>query len=173
MLRLALAALLLTSACRLSLEDEDDDIGRPDGGGPACMVVESNPTCVSAATMQSVTLGWIEQNVFTPNCGGPSCHGTTVGGGPPIGRLVLTTGSHAKLVNADATFATGRKLVVPGSIPQSYLMVILRAITLAQAEPSPAPAPSGDRYMPLSSPPICCQKLDAIGRWITAGAMNN
>jgi len=172
MLRLALAALLALSACRLSL-DGDDGGGNPDGGGRACMVVTTNQACVSADMMPSVTLAWIEQNVFTPNCGGASCHGTTTGGGNPTGRIVLTTGSYAKLVNVDATFANGRKLVVPGSIPQSYLMAILRAIPLSEADPAPAPAPSGDRYMPLGSPAICCQKLDAIGRWITAGAMNN
>jgi hypothetical protein len=37
----------------------------------------------------------------------------------------------------------------------------------------PAPAPRDNLYMPLSSPPVCCQKLDAIERWIMAGAMNN
>ena len=63
--------------------------------------------------------------------------------------------------------------MVPGSINQSYLMVLVHGITLAEAEPSPAPAPSGDRYMPLGSPAICCQKLDALGRWIAAGALNN
>jgi len=168
MLRLALVALLATSACRTSLEDEPDA-----GAGRACTVVTMNAACVAAEGMPSVTLTWIEQNVFTPNCGGPSCHGTTTGGGPPVGRLTLTADSHPKLVNADASFATGRKLVVPGSVPQSYLMVIMRGITLAEAEPSPAPAPSGDRYMPLGSPPICCQKLDAIARWITAGALDN
>jgi hypothetical protein len=173
MLRFALVALLATSACRISL-DEDDD-GNPDGGGRACTVVTTNQACVNAEMMPAVsqTLSWIEPNIFKPNCGTPSCHGMPAGGGNPTGRLVLETGSYSKLVNADATFATGRKLVVPGSIPQSYLMVLLKAITLQEADPSPAPVPSGDRYMPLGSPPICCQKLDAIGRWITAGAMNN
>lgn len=173
MLRLALVALIAMSACRTSLEDED---GGPDAnGGRACMDVTTNQACVNAEMMPAVsqTLTWIEQNVFTSNCGGASCHGPTTGGGPPAGRIVLTTASFGKLVNADATFASGRKLVVPGDINKSYLMVLMHGISLAEADPSPAPSPSGDRYMPLGSPPICCQKIDAIGRWIMAGAMNN
>jgi hypothetical protein len=170
--RLLLVALLVLSACRISLDDDDGGGGNPDGGR-ACMVVTTNMDCTNAEAMPAVsgTLSWIEQNVFNKNCQGASCHGTTTTGGPPTGRITLTTGSYSKLVNVDATFATGRKLVVPGSVPQSYLMVILQAITLQEADPSPAPEPSGGRYMPLGSPPICCQKLDAIGRWITAGAM--
>jgi hypothetical protein len=176
MLRFALVALLATSACRLSLEDEGG--GGDDGVNPPqqCMVVTTNPACVEAeasATMVpdvAATLPWIEQNIFNPNCGGASCHGTPAGGGNPTGRLVLTTASHDKLVNADATFAVGRKLVVPGDVPKSYLMVIMRYLSLDEADPSPAPEPTGGRYMPLGSPAICCQKLDAMARWIMAGA---
>jgi hypothetical protein len=174
MFRLALVALLVTSACRQSLEDDDGGTSVDGTGGRACNVVASNPTCVMADAMPDVSqkLAWIEQNVFGQNCGSSSCHSPAAGGNP-AGRLVLTTGSFDKLVNADATFATGRKLVVPGSIKQSYLMVLMHGISLAEAEPSPAPEPSGGRYMPLGSPAVCCQKIDAIGRWIMAGAMNN
>ena len=125
-------------------------------------------SCTAADSNQS--LAWIEANIFEPNCGGASCHGVPAGGGAPFGRITLTTGSHGKLVNVPATFAPGRTLVVPGNVAQSYLMVILKHTALEDADPSPAPAPSGDRYMPLGSPAICCQKLDALARWIEAGA---
>jgi hypothetical protein len=173
MLRLAIVALLVTSACRLSLED--DEPPATTDGGRLCMPVTTNQACLDADSMPMVSgkLNWIEQNIFTPNCGGGSCHGVPVGGGAPLGRIVLTTASHDKLVNVDATFAVSRKLIVPGDVPQSYLMVILKHLALDQASPGPAPAPSGGRYMPLGSPTICCQKLDAMARWITDGAMNN
>jgi hypothetical protein len=171
MLRLAIVALLVTSACRLSLEDDEPPVTTD--GGRLCMPVTTNQACLDADAMPAVsaTLPWIEQNIFTPNCGGGSCHGMPVGGGNPLGRILLTSASHDKLVDVDATFAVSRKLVVPGDVPKSYLMVILKHLTLEQADPSPAPAPSGGRYMPLGSPTICCQKLDAMARWITNGAM--
>ncbi len=174
MLRFALVALLATSACRLSLDDEGET-PPPDGGGRQCNYVPMNAVCADAAARpaESSKLGWIEQNIFVPNCGGPNCHGMGQGGGMPTGRLVLTTASHDKLVNADATFATNRKLIVPGDVPKSYLMVIMRHLTLDQADPSPAPVPSGGRYMPLASPAVCCEKLDAMAKWITDGALNN
>lgn len=172
MLRLALVALVVTSACRLSLEDKGGDDSPPDDGGRLCKVVDSD-ACNAATSNQS--LNWIEQNIFTTNCGSSSCHGNVA---LPGGRVVLTTGSHAKLVGIDAEFAPGRKLVVAGSVKESYLMVLLRHITPGEAEPSPAPAPPdlGNDvlgYMPLNSPPICCQKMDSIVRWIEAGALNN
>jgi hypothetical protein len=169
-----LLALLAMSACRMSLEDDD---GGDDGGddmppGRLCPVITDVASCVAAEGMQQVSLSWIEQNIFTPNCGTGSCHGVPAGGGVPIGRVVLTTASHDKLVGVDTTFATGRKLVVAGDVPKSYLMVIMKHTRLEEADP-PAPEPVGGRYMPLGTGPICCQKLDAIARWITAGALNN
>jgi hypothetical protein len=173
MLRFALVALLATSACRLSLDDDAPPAGND--GGRLCMPVPSNPTCAMAAAdpVASSKLSWITANVMTPNCGGSSCHGMGAGGNPPLGRIVLTTDPHTKLVGVDATFATGRKLVVAGDVGKSYLMVILRHLTLDQADPSPAPEPSGGRYMPLGVPTICCEKLDAMAKWIQDGALNN
>jgi hypothetical protein len=166
MLRFALVALLATSACRISLEDEVPLV--PDGGGKQCMPVPANPQCAMAEAMPDVSakLGWIEQNIFVANCGGTSCHGA----GSPF--PVLTTGSHAKLVNVDTTLAPGRKLVVPGDVAKSYLMVIMRHLNLDQADP-PAPAPARNAYMPAGLPPVCCEKLDALARWIERGAMND
>ena len=169
MLRLALVALLAASACRLSLEDEGGDDSPPGDGGRLCKVIETSQTCKDATSNQN--LAWIEQNIFTPNCGGNSCHGQAP---LPGGRIVLTTGSHAKLVGVDAELAPGRKLVVAGNVQQSYLMVLLRHLSLGEADPSPAPAPPPDPgYMPVNSDPICCQKIDAIVRWIEGGAQNN
>lgn len=166
MLRFALVALLATSACRISLEDEVPLV--TDGVGKQCMPVPTNPQCAMAEAMpaESAKLSWIEQNIFVPNCGGTSCHGT----GSPF--PVLTTGSHGKLVDVDTTLAPGRKLVVPGDVGKSYLMVILRHLNLGEADP-PAPAPARSAYMPSGQPPICCEKLDAMARWIEAGAMND
>jgi hypothetical protein len=162
--------LIATSACRISLEDEGggdgDDMPMP---GRLCKVITTSATCVEAANHQN--LAWIEQNIFTPNCGGNSCHGNVP---TPGGRIALAAMSHGKLVNAESEFAPGRKLVVASSVKQSYLMVLMRHVSLADAEPSPAPAPPADPgYMPQNSDPVCCQKMDAIVRWIERGAPND
>lgn len=169
-----LLALLALSACRMSLEDEGGDDNTDDDmtGGRLCTVVMDSPSCTAAEGMQTVTLSWIEQNIFTPNCGTGSCHGVPTAGGSPGGRVVLSTASHDKLVNVDATLATGRKLIVPNDVAKSYLMVIMKHTKLSEADP-PAPEPTGGRYMPLGTGPVCCQKLDAMARWIMAGALNN
>ena len=173
MFRFALVALLATSACRESLDDGDDNPGGGDaGGGRQCMPVPTNAQCKMASDMPAETakLSWIEQNIFTANCGTGSCHGLPPGGGTPAGRVVLTANSHAVLVNADTTLATGVKLIVPNNVTQSYLMVLMKHLT---PEAAGAPPPARNAYMPLGSPPVCCEKLDALERWIMAGAPNN
>lgn len=170
MLRFALAAaavLAAAPACRYSLEDEEEPIGGGDGGR-LCRTL-AVPACDQAVGQQS--LSWIEANIFDRNCGTGNCHGNVAN---PGGKIVLSTGSYARLVNVDSAFAPGRKLVVPGNVAQSYLMVLLRHVALGEADPAPAPAPPSDPgYMPPNNEPICCQKMDAIVRWIEAGAPNN
>lgn len=175
MLRVALVALLATSACRISLEDDETPMPPDGSGGRLCTVSTSNAECLMAAAMPAVsqTLAWIEPNIFTRNCGTTACHSPTAGGGAPGGVIVLTADSHTALVNVDTKLANARKLVVPNDVGKSYLMVLMRHLTLQQADPSPAPAPRDDLYMPLNSPPICCQKLDALERWIMNGALDN
>jgi hypothetical protein len=168
MVRFALAAavaLTASAACRISL-DEEDDSGM--GSGARQCRVQDNTACNAAEGQASLT--WIQANIFDRNCGGGSCHGNVAN---PGGRLVLAVGSHAKLVGAASMLAAGRTLVVPGNVAQSYLMVLLRHVPLAEADPAPAPAPTGAGYMPPNNEPICCQKIDAIVRWIEAGAPNN
>jgi hypothetical protein len=83
--------------------------------------------------------------------------------------------SHAKLVDVDSNLDAGRKLVVPGAPKQSYLMMMMQHYSPELMEPTPAEPPPDDvGFMPQNAngAVVCCQKLDAIDRWITAGAMN-
>lgn len=80
------------------------------------------------------------------------------------------------LVGADSMIATGRKLVVAGAPKQSYLMMMLQLFPPSEMEPPPVAAPPGDigfMSQGTNGAAICCQKLDAIERWVTAGAPAN
>ena len=59
--------------------------------------------------------------------------------------------------------AAGRKLVVAGAPKQSYLMMMLQLFPPSEMEPTPVTAPPTDiGFM-----------LDAIERWVAAGAPAN
>jgi hypothetical protein len=161
MVRLLLLASLLVG-CRVSLEDEPPLVDRnctPDGPGATC-----------AAAAGKAEYSWIQTNVFDIGCNsGGSCHGAAL----PEGGVDLRAGvSYENLVNADSQLAAGRKLVVPNDIQASYLMLMLGDYPPEMATPATT-APAGG-YMPKGVPGgLCCQKLDAIERWIMAGAPNN
>jgi hypothetical protein len=120
-------------------------------------------------------LAWIEPNVFAVQCAFSGCH---TGEATPAGRIDLkgVGMSHGDLVNVDSMVANGRKIVVPGQPRQSYMMMMLQLFPPTEMEPTPVmPPPSDIGFMPqgTDNEPICCQKIDAIERWITAGAAAN
>lgn len=161
MLRLvALAGVL--AACRISLESDEPR---------ACVVDMKAPSCVEAANHSD--LAWIEQNIFVPNCnlaGGGACHG----GASDAGKLDLRVGmSHDHLVGVSSMIDRTRMLVVPGDVAASYLMLMLSDVPPAMASPPGSRPPSNVGFMPMSNGTLCCQKLDALERWINSGAPNN
>jgi hypothetical protein len=152
-------------------------------GGEGGASVDAGPTraCMPSMSMscQEATLhsdlAWIEANVFAPQCAFSGCHN---GQATSAGRINLKDMgmSHGDLVNVDSMIANGRKLVVSGQPKQSYLMMMMQLYPPAEMEPTPAqPPPSDIGFMPQGTDnvPVCCQKLDAIERWITAGALAN
>ena len=89
--------------------------------------------------------------------------------------------AYTSLVNATSHVDPTRMLVVPGNPAQSYIMYLTGAIKPEDADPPLGPIPASD---PSSGAPVgtmpqqstgfmCCQELDAISRWIAAGAMND
>jgi hypothetical protein len=150
-MRVALGAVLVftTGACRISLEDDGgDDVG---------------PDAAVSATCQEATehsdLAWIQDNVFGKSCAFSGCHrGPALG----AGSLSLEKGlSHGALVGKAATTESGWMRVVAGNVDTSYLMIALGV--------GDGPRPSSG-VMPLNGPPLCQEKLDAVARWIAAGA---
>jgi hypothetical protein len=166
MLRVVIAAALV-AGCRISLENADNsDAG---GSGRKCTVNMSSQPCLDAAQHQD--FAWLQANVLTPSCAAfRQCHNEAMS---PASKLYLQTGkAFAALVNASSTVDTARKFVVPNDVSASYLMFMLQDLPAAMATPPVTSVPKSG-YMPQSSPPLCCQKLDALERWINAGAPNN
>lgn len=166
---IALAVLGVLSACRYTLDDPVEFEARTCSDGTV-------PACVEAATHSD--LAWIEANVFN-KCTFSGCHNGAMTDG---GRLDLQpTKSFAALVNKDSEIATGptltgkAKLVVPGEPNHSYLLVMMRSLTPAEFDPPLDNPPGSVGYMPQNAggAVTCCQKLDALTRWIMDGAQNN
>jgi hypothetical protein len=161
MLRLVVLAAML-AACRVSLESDEPR---------SCVVDMKAPSCIDAVNHSD--LAWIEQNIFVPNCnlgGGGACHG----GASDAGKLDLRAGmSHKDLVGVSSMIDRTRMLVVPSDVAASYLMLMLNDVPPDMASPPGSRPPSNIGFMPMSSGTLCCQKLDALERWINAGAPNN
>ncbi len=167
---IATALIALTiPACRYSLDEPVELATRSckDGTVPACV----------DAPMHS-NLAWIEANVFN-KCTFSGCHN---GAMTDAGRLDLSVGkSFAAMVNIDSAVAAGpmltgkAKIVTPGVPDRSYLLVMLRQITPAEHDPPLDVPPKAVGYMPQNAGGAitCCQKLDAVTRWVEAGALNN
>ena len=127
-------------------------------GAPA----DASMACTLATTYQELTP--IRDNIFKRSCAFMDCHDSA----QPEGEMDLTGAStHANLVNVPVTslVATGWVRVVPGNPQMSYLMVMLGRY--------PGPIDDNVGPMPQNSPPLCREKIDAIERWITAGALDN
>jgi hypothetical protein len=165
-MRAALPLVLLAFGCRIDLDSHDVDAST---SGRACKV-STAAVCMEAEGHSDFT--WIKGKIFAANCFGSSCHsGTTASGNLDLTDDPYTAlmGSGTKKSNLDPT----RDLVVPGSPNKSYLYFILRGIEPEMGDPPFSPPPGNVGYMPMSNATLCCQKLDAIERWITAGAMND
>ena len=138
--------------------------------GRVCKPV-ATASCMMAESQAS--LAWIEANVFATSCAFSGCHNNAA---TAAGRINLKDpgASHADLVGIMSTVVPGRELVVAGMPKKSYLLVMMQQFPPTEMDP-PVAAPPGDiGYMPQNTPgPLCCQKLDAVERWIMAGALNN
>ncbi|HEY4244970.1 MAG TPA: hypothetical protein VGM88_34380 [Kofleriaceae bacterium] len=174
MLRAAALAALTLAACRISLES--DDVA-PTGDAAEALMCKDNTTatsCVNSATHSDLT--FIETNIFANNCVFSGCHN---GENTPQGAVDLRAGmSHASLVGVTSQIDPTRMLVVPSDLHSSYMMLMLADFPASDATPPGTAPPDDIGFMPqggdLSRPSIlCCQKLGALERWVTAGAMND
>jgi len=152
------SAFALVALCSLAMVPACGGGGDDHGGG--------GPDAVSASCMEATTyqdLPTIEDKIFRVGCSSfNSCH---MGAANMAEGLNLEAGmAHGNLVNVDAAGFPQYKRVVPGDPQNSYLLIALGRY----------PGPLGESgRMPVNNPPLCNEKLDAIERWITAGAPAN
>jgi hypothetical protein len=165
MLRLVALASLL-AGCRISLESAD---AGDDSTTRQCLVSTTSAPCMAATMQNPPTLTWIQQNIFTVSCNFSGCHSSA----SDAGKLDLKTASHDHLVGVSSMIDRTRMLVVPNDVKSSYFMLMVRDVPPAMATPPANPPPGSVNYMPQGSTTLCCQKLDALERWINAGAPNN
>jgi hypothetical protein len=146
--RLAAPLLLSIMACS---GGGDDDSSTPDAVSATCM----------EATMHS-DYDWLQEKVFGPSCSAfTACH---KGQAMEAGGLSLELGQTIpQTVNVDSDLFPQFKRIVPGDPANSYMMIILGGAA------GPLDADVGT--MPYNNPKLCQQKIDAVGRWIEAGAL--
>jgi hypothetical protein len=146
------ASLFAFAACG------DDGASTPTvDAGPA----DASPACAEATQHSDFT--WIKANIFQKSCANfTSCHGADA----TIHQenLHLTADlAFAQLVNVASGQVPGKMRVQPNSCADSYLYNKLSNMDIK----------SGTSYMPASSPKLCQEKIDAVCRWIEAGAQDN
>lgn len=124
--------------------------------------VDAGPsaTCIEA-TMHS-DYDFIQDRILNVSCSGfNSCH---KGAALEAGGLSLERGETIRqTVNVDSDLFPQFKRILPGDPANSYLFIIIGG--------APGPIDPEVDFMPLNNPRLCQEKIDAIGRWIEAGAM--
>ncbi len=125
----------------------------PDGGLPT----DASPTACEDATVHS-DFAWIQSQILTPSCATAMCH---AGANPAVYLSLEDGAAYANLVGRESSTQAGWTRVVAGSPASSYLVVALGRAS--------GPPPR-DGFMPLGADALCVEKLEAIERWIGAGA---
>lgn len=101
----------------------------------------------------------LQAAVFSPRCALPGCH---TGGAPPQGLDLSDGHAYAHLVGVASTEQPSLMRVQPGKSADSYLVMKIAG----------DPRIAGER-MPFGGPYLDLPTVDAIRRWVDAGAPNN
>jgi hypothetical protein len=171
-MRAVLLSALFVMACRIDLDHAET----PDAAvsGRACKVSTSS-SCMEAASHSD--FGFIKNSIFPLSCSSSSsCHMSSTSSGKldlsagnAYASLMGPTGAGGVKSGVDAS----RTLIVAGQPKASYFFFLLHGVKASEGDPAFSEPPTDVGYMPMNNNSICCQKLDAIERWITAGAKND
>lgn len=162
-LRLTLVASLFTLASLATAACGGDDDGATadampgtaDGGTP-----DATGPCEEAKTHSDFT--WISQNVLTKSCVFSGCHNAA---SHEEGLDLSSANAFAHIVGVASTQVPAKKLIdgTATDCAQSYLY---EKIVGENLKP-------GTVKMPKAQPALCQEKIDAVCRWIAAGAPND
>jgi hypothetical protein len=103
---------------------------------------------------------WIQRTIFDVSCATAGCH---TGTNPDAGLTLQRGLAHTALVNVPSQHTDGWVRVRPGAPKESMLMVMIGG----------EPGPPIEGTMPWGEEPLCDPQIDAIRRWIQAGALND
>ncbi len=103
---------------------------------------------------------WIQRTVFEVSCATSGCH---TGASPDAGMNLSRAMAHGALVNVDSHHTDGWVRVKPGAPTASMLMVQIGGEV----------GPPIDGTMPWNQERLCDPQIDAIRRWIQAGALDD
>jgi hypothetical protein len=173
-MRVVLLSALLLCACRISLDTAEEVMDAP-ANGRSCPTGTST-SCLEAESAMHADFTFIKTSIFPISCSASSsCHMSATSSG----KLDLSSANaYTSLMGPNGTGAMSnvdktRMLVVPGQPKASYFFFLIHGVDAEDGEPPFSTPPSTVGFMPQRNKPICCQKIDAIERWITAGAKND
>jgi hypothetical protein len=164
-LRLTLVASLFTLASLATAACGGDDDGAtadaspgtPDGGTP-----DATGPCEEAKTHSDFT--WINQHIFTASCAFMGCHNDV-----PVpsgdGLNLSSSKAYAAIVGVPSTQIPAKKLI-DGTSTDCANSYLYEKIVGENLKP-------GTVKMPKAQPALCQEKIDAVCRWIAAGAPND
>lgn len=165
----AVGIVILVAGCQINLDSAPVQ-------QTMCAVNTVSQNCIDAANASDFT--FLKTKIFDANCFGSACHEAAGTAKLHFSQNVSQADAYANLMGTDgmgyvSTIDPTRRVVVPGDPASSYMEVMIQRISPTKATPPASPPPSNIGYMPQASMVLCCQKLDAIDRWIAAGAMND
>lgn len=170
MRRLVLIVGASLGACRIEI-DSPISVADAPTNSRVCKVSTTAQVCKDATS--HADFAWIYSNILATNCKGSSCHETGSSSKAKNNPYDDQLGAHMNLVDKDALVNPGVKLVVANQPNQSYLLVMMQEIKPAEFMPPLQAPPTDVGFMPQAGGTLCCQKLDAVQRWIEAGAPND